>query len=162
MKLLNKNSLWLTLDNVNQALFNDVKINLSEKTEIAKWISGRQGLPGSYWYMFGPTPYDFKGIKLFTGDEITSRAGIGHILGEEACTVLHKLNVKSSYTALERAEDGLTKALKNAKNRGHDSYGWYCCGRCTAVYWRNLSAEGADKNKKLLIAGIKKVIEVFK
>ena len=155
MNILNKNSLSETLDNLNQVFFDDIKLSISERTKIAKWIASRQGLAGSYWNMFAPTPSDLKGIKLFTSENVTTRAGISHILGEEACHVLFKLNVKSTFPEIQNAEDGLKKAIKNAIEKGYESYGWYCCGKCSAAYWRNLSAEGVDRNKKILKAGIK-------
>ncbi len=155
MKILNQKSLSETINNLNQVFLDNIKIPTVEKKQIAKWISGRQGLPGSYWNMFAPTPIDYKGIKLFTGEDITTRAGISHILGEESCRALYMLNIKDSFDAVDRAQTGLKLAINNAKEKGYESNGYFCCGKCTVAYWRNLSAEDIDKNSKLLRAGLK-------
>ncbi len=65
------------------------------------------------------------------------------------------LNVKDTFPALENAQKGLRSALKRANEKGFQSYGYYCCCKCSVAYWRNLSAEGVDKNKKKLKAGLK-------
>ena len=44
--------------------------------------------------MFSPTNEDYpEGVRLFTGERISSRVGTGHILGEEACRALLLLDV---------------------------------------------------------------------
>ena len=154
MKLLNQNSLSTTLDNLNQLFFDNVPIPVSEKKSVAKWIAGRQGLPGSYWKMFAPTASDFKGIKLFTGEFVNTRAGLSHILGEESCRALNTLGVNETMESVEAAQKGLQSAIKHCREVGYESYGYYCCGKCTAAYWRNLSS-GEGQNRILLKAGMK-------
>ena len=85
MNLLDRNSLGRTIDAVNDALFFRQCIPEPESRQVADWLAARQGLPGSYSGMFAPTASDFeKGIRLYTGERITSGAATGHILGEEA------------------------------------------------------------------------------
>ena len=44
--------------------------------------------------MFDPTNEDYtQGVRLFTGERISSRVATGHILEEEACRALLLLNV---------------------------------------------------------------------
>jgi hypothetical protein len=155
MNIINQNSLSSTLDNLNHHFFENIKLSASEKKNVAKWISQRQGLSGSYWNMFAPTSSDFNGIKLFTGELVNTRAGISHILGEESCRALYLLGISDSFDSLEEALKGLKSAIKNCRDKGYESYGYYCCGKCTAAYWRNLSAADMDKNKILLKAGMK-------
>lgn len=154
MKLINQNSLSITLDNLNQLFFDNVPIPVSEKKSVAKWIAGRQGLPGSYWNMFAPTTSDFKGIKLFTGEIVNTRAGLSHILGEESCRALYLLGIKESNEALKAAQLGLKSAMKNCRDKVYETYGYYCCGKCTAAYWRNLSSQENGHNHVLLKAGM--------
>ena len=154
MRIVNKNSLAITLDNLNQIFFDNKKLPAGESKSVARWIAKRQGLPGSYWNMFAPTSQDLKGIKLFTGEIVKSNAGISHFLGEDACHALYKLKVKDTFYAIVKAKKGLDAAIQNTKNKGHRYYGFYCCGKCSVAYWRNLIAEGVDKNKNLLRAGI--------
>jgi hypothetical protein len=155
-EIINEYSLSATLDNLNQIFFDKGKLSVPQKTEITKWISGRQGLKGSYWNMFAPTEADYRGIRLFTGEPLTSGASIGHILGEEASRALYLLGQdRRTNDRLRNAQSGLNEAVKRSHERGFYSEGYYCCGKCTVAYWRNLSAENADKNEKLLRAGVK-------
>jgi hypothetical protein len=94
--------------------------------------------------MFAPTAFDFaKGIRLFTGERITSSAAIGHILGEEASRALILL---ASDTAAVKC--AMRKAKKGMQTRLHASVienrGFYCCGTCTASLWRHLVVKGLD------------------
>jgi len=82
MNLLHENSLGKTLDAINDALFFEKQIPQEEARRTARWIAGRQGLPTSYAGMFAPTNEDYtEGVRLFTGERISSRVGTGHILG---------------------------------------------------------------------------------
>ena len=107
MNLLHENSLGKTLDAINDALFFEKQIPQEEARRTARWIAGRQGLPTSYAGMFAPTNEDYKeGVRLFTGERISSRVGTGHILGEEACRALLLLNV-----GLGDVENALDQAM---------------------------------------------------
>jgi len=95
MKYIHQNSLAETIDSISEALFFGRDISRSEKEAAGKWLAARQGLPGSYANMFAPAKLDLqKGIRLFTGEQVYTRAGISHILGQETCRVLAKLNLK--------------------------------------------------------------------
>ena len=98
MKIIDSNSLYKTLDNLNQRFLNNEQLTLKERTEVAHWISGRQGLKGTYAGMPAPSEIDFRGIKLFTGEYINSIASIGHILGEESLRALYLLNINDDRT----------------------------------------------------------------
>src|SRR5678816_299998 len=100
------------------------------------WIASR---PPGYAGMPRPTDHDFcEGIELFTGEIVTSNAGIAHVLGEEACRTLILLGVRTAPVrrTLERATAGILARLG-----GNDS-GIYCCGRCSAALWRRMAAGG--------------------
>jgi len=95
-----------TCNAVGDALFFYTSIPGTDARDAAEWIAGRQGLPGSYAGMFAPTERDMRnGIRLFTGERITSGAATRHITGEEACRTLLLLNSDSSRVraALDRA-----------------------------------------------------------
>ncbi len=156
MKIINKSSLSITLDNLNQVFFDGKKLSAPEKKKASEWIASRQGLPGSYWYMFGPTISDYNGIRLFTGELISSRAGVGHFLGEESLRTLYMLGVKDKAVvgAITKATNGLKMAIKRFSKNNYPE-GTYCCSKCSVAYWRNLSAEGVEKNRKLLNSGLK-------
>lgn len=157
MEIVNKNSLYKTLDNLNQLFLDKTIIPSSKKTEAAHWIAGRHGLKGSYANMFAPTEIDFKGIKLFTGDKLTSRASIAHILGEESLRALYLLKVDDAKTkkAISESKAGIERAANSTGNLEKMAYGTFCCGKCTAALWRNVSAEGNSKNAKFFDSGIK-------
>jgi hypothetical protein len=117
--LLHAQSLAGTLDAVGDALFFGRRIPRTEARRVAGWLAGRQGLPGSYAGMFAPTRRDFAhGIRLFTGERISSGAATGHILGEEACRVLLLLDadVPEARAALARASRSMDKRLGQSES----------------------------------------------
>ena len=162
MDILNQDSLAETLDAVNEALLQGRPPAKSQRAKTAKWLASRQGLPGSYAGMFAPTDADrANGIRLFTGERITTRAATGHILGEETCRALILLDVDSPgvRSALELATEGMTERLNEAKawDAWRQRPGEYCCGPCTCSLWRHFAAgglRGADP-ERWLAAGIK-------
>jgi hypothetical protein len=155
MKLINQNSLALTLDAVNDTLFLKRPLSKSTRVQVAKWIASRQGMPGSYANMFAPTRRDFQnGLVLFTGEKISSRAGLSHILGQESCRILILLDVKSAdiKMALERATAGFMDRMKQYVM---DKEGTYCCATCSCALWRHLSAGGLENGEQILTNGIR-------
>jgi hypothetical protein len=113
MRLLNSRSLAGTIDATSDALFFGKRIPAAEARRVARWLAGRRGLPGSYAGMFAPTARDFaNGIRLFTGERISSGAATGHILGEEACRVLLLLDAD-----VEEASEELARAMRSMDRR---------------------------------------------
>jgi hypothetical protein len=111
MEIINENSLSQTLDALNEAFFDKKPLADKEKLEAARWLAGRQGLPGSYFGLIAPTEQDLSHeIRLFTGESIRSGAATSHILGEEACRMLILLNVsdKEVRDAFSRASSSIT------------------------------------------------------
>jgi hypothetical protein len=156
MKVLYVSSLSRTLDALNEVFFAGRSLPRSERVEVAKWITGRQGRPGSYADMFAPTPTDYRdGIRLFTGERILSGAATGHILGEEACRALILLNVPLAKVrdALNRATLGITRRLELAEASG-TARGVYCCGTCTCSLWRHLAVGGIKNSERRLASGV--------
>lgn len=114
MDLLDTTSLANTVDAVNEAIFFSHTIPKREARRVAKWLAARQNLPGSYEGMFAPTVKDYRdGIRLFTGERITSGAATGHILGEETCRALLLLDidVEEAQAALQRATHSMDQRL---------------------------------------------------
>ena len=125
MGLLDTGSLANTIDAVNDALFFGRRIPKNETRRVALWLAGRQGLSESYAGMFAPTSRDYAdGIRLFTGERITSGAATAHILGEEACRALLLLDadIEQARLALGRAtrsmDDRLRQSESERGNRG--------------------------------------------
>ena len=157
MKLLYTKSLANTLDAINEVFFMEDSLASAEKKGLVRWLAGRQGLPGAYRGMFAPTHMDYRrGIKLFTGEKVTSGAAIGHILGEEASRALIMLNGSSSEAraALKKSNKGMVKALTSCETPTRVR-GFYCCGTCTAALWRHLAVGGLSKSKQRLAAGLR-------
>jgi hypothetical protein len=157
MKLVYKSSLAETVDAVNEALFFGKNISNEQKKEIALWLASRQGERGTYAGMIAPTEQDFEtGIRVFTGEPMTTRAGTSHILGEESSRIIFKLGFKNKVvsTAIIESNKGFEKVMNKALGMGHYE-GVYCCGPCTAAYWRNLAAGGLKNQKKRLEMGMK-------
>ena len=154
--LIDRTSLSQTVDAVNAAHVAGRTLTAGERAEVARWIAGRQGLPGAYADTFAGFPSErSKGIVLFTGERITS-ASARHILGEEASRALRQLHVHDPNVtrALERADSGLMKCLERAEKdpRGGNP-GLFCCGKCSVGVWRNLLAGGLDRQEERLRRG---------
>jgi hypothetical protein len=154
--LINRASLSETLDAINAAHFDGRKVAADERGEAARWIVGRQGLPGAYADTFAGFPSErSKGIVLFTGERIAS-ASARHILGEEASRALRHLRVRNPQVtrALEGADSGLMRCLERAAaDPRHSNPGLYCCGKCSVGLWRNLLAGGLDRREERLRRG---------
>ena len=119
MKLIDKRSLAHTIDLVGDELFFGRPIPTRDARRVAGWLAGRGGLPRSYAGMFAPTARDFAGgIRLFTGERISSGAAVGHILGEEACRTLLLLDadVPEARAALARATRLMDKRLTESES----------------------------------------------
>ena len=157
MKLIYPASLAKTLDAVNEALFLGRTLNAADRALAARWIAARQGLPGAYADMFAPTNADFgNGIRVFTGERIGTRAGTAHILGEEASRALILLDSsdRTVRETLARAGAGMNARLEDTEARGH-RVGAYCCGTCSAAFWRHLAVGGLAHPDRWLGAGMK-------
>jgi hypothetical protein len=155
VKLVRENSLSDTLDNINEVFFYQRPLSKSDREEAAKWFASRRGKQGAYASMFAPTEHDFsKGVKLFTGETVSSYAAIGHILGEEASRALILLKSKDTEVqdTLKSATEGM---LKRIDEYGPKNRGFYCCGICSASLWRHLAVNGLDHSEKRLLNGIK-------
>jgi hypothetical protein len=154
--MINRASVSETLDAVNDAFYAGRTLPAVERGRIARWIAGRQGLPGAYADTFAGFPSErSKGIVLFTGERIAS-ASARHILGEEASRAVRQLRVRDPEVtrALERAEDGLMRCLaRAAADPRNDNPGLYCCGKCSVGLWRNLLAGGLDRHDERLRRG---------
>jgi hypothetical protein len=155
--VVNRTSLSKTVDAANAAHFHSHAVTATERARIARWIAGRQGLPGAYAGTFAGFPSErSKGIVLFTGERITS-ASARHILGEEASRVLRLLDVQDPIVAraLGLADDGLMQCLaRAARGPRSDNPGLFCCGKCSVGLWRNLLSGGLTRREERLQRGV--------
>ena len=154
--MINRSSLSRTVEAINAAHFAGRALAAAERGQAARWIAGRQGLPGAYGETFAGFPAErSKGLVLFTGERIAS-ASARHILGEEASRALRQLRVRDPNVtrALERADHGLMRCLERAAEDPRNSNpGLYCCGKCSVGLWRNLLAGGLDRRDERLRRG---------
>src|SRR5215471_11822749 len=154
--LIHAASLSQTVDAVSAAYFDGRTLAAAERGRAARWIAGRQGLPGAYGDMFAGFPSErSKGVVLFTGERIAS-ASARHILGEEAARALRLLRVRDRGVgrALASADEGMMRCLVRASQgpRG-DNPGLFCCGKCSVGLWRNLLSGGLDRREERLRRG---------
>jgi hypothetical protein len=157
MNLISVNSLSTTLDNINDRFLKDIKFSASEKKQVLDYITSRHAAAGSYRNMFAPTDKDYSQvIKLFTGEPLTTRASKAHILSEECCRILKTLNVnnKAASIAFVESMKDLKDAVNSSKVLNKYAEGTYCCAKCTAAYWRNLSSD-LKHNKTEITNGLK-------
>jgi hypothetical protein len=148
----------LTLDAVDDAFFHGRALSKSDKEETAQWIAGRYGLPFSYAGMFAPCPMDYgAGIRVYTGERVSSGESIGHILGEEACRALVLLDVRAKNVreVLKKATQGMMgRLLLPSGKPDMRHWGMYCCGVCSGAYWRHLAVGGLQDSEARLAAAI--------
>lgn len=140
-KLVDHSSLSATLDAANEMRFQGMPLTGSQTRELLSWLDGRCGKPGSYEGMPAPTESDFAaGIRTFTGETVTTGAGIAHLLGEEACRLLCLLarDADEARTVHEKASRGMVARL----TAGTADNGIYCCGKCSVALWRHVAAGG--------------------
>lgn len=157
MTLLNKQSLAVTVDNVNDALFYGKKIPKKEAGDVIEWVSTRIDTEYSYSRSFGVTRKDMiSKVYTFTGERISSCVSMRHIMAEEACRVLIQLSdiTGIKVNALESSNAEFMKCLKESESAGKP-IGTYCCGPCTVGLWRQLAAGGLPEYSKNLPEGIK-------
>ena len=156
--LINRTSLSQTVDAINTAHFDGAGLTTAERGQAARWIAGRQGLPGAYGGTFAGFPSErSNGIVLFTGERIAS-ASARHILGEEASRVLRLLRVRDRGVtrALDAADEGMMRCLaRAAEDPRKRNPGLFCCGKCTVGFWRNLLAGGLDRREERLQHGVR-------
>ena len=154
--LISRTSLSQTVDALNAAQFEGRSLPATERTQVARWIAGRQGLPGAYGGTFAGFPSErSRGIVLFTGEHITS-ASARHILGEETSRALRLLRQRDGgvTTALEAADEGLMRCLaRAAEDPRKRNPGLFCCGKCSVGLWRNLLSGGLDRCEERLQRG---------
>jgi hypothetical protein len=150
------NSLWGTVDQINHSYYFRETIPTKRKRELASWIADRIQEEGGYNGLFAPTNHDYENtVRTFTGEPVTSRAGKAHLLGEEALHSLVLLNVHNTH---------VDKAKEVAINIIHDIVlqnevegkwcGFFCCGKCTVSYWRNLIHESIPFSRPRLMKGL--------
>ncbi len=147
---LDRESLWKTLDSINEDCLFGKEIPQKDKIDASRWIASRQGLKGSYYNMFAPTQKDYEEARTFTGEKIASRAATAHILSEEALRCIARLGVqdKEVKSAYKIADEDMVKRL------GETVYGKYCCGTCSVAFWRNLVTGGFTRQEERLKAGM--------
>jgi len=139
------------IDALDDAWFRGKPLPPGLQRRAANWIVERCGAHGGYVEgMAAPTHRDLsRGIQLFTGERIRTGAGTRHILGEESCRALCRLQRAAPEvgSALGRANRSMTRRLGRAE-------GFYCCGACTVALWRHLAAGGLDHSRRRLAAGM--------
>ena len=154
MKILNNDSLILTVDRFNEAVFREDDWR-NEADSIVAWVSGQLG--GGYWGSFAMTENDWKRpFHLFTGEKITTRAGRSHVIAQETNRMLEIIEKElgSSIEAKEISEERLAKRIFENEQSIALPTGDYCCGTCSVSLWRCLESGGYPQYAKALENGI--------
>jgi hypothetical protein len=155
MQLLNRSSLYKTVDNVNEALFYGKKITKTDAKNVINWMSSRHDTEYSYNRSFGLTGKDMNsGIYTYTGERLVS-ASMRHIMAEESARVVLQLSriTGSKPNTLESTDERFYKMLEASEAAGKP-IGTFCCGACTIGLWRYLNAGGLPKYQKYISDGI--------
>ncbi len=136
--ILHTDSLALTLWELEHIRLNSSKPDPQKIDEAIDWIIQRQKEPGRYGLGFAaPTEKDYISSRLPTGEKMHSRAGIAHLLGEEAFWALSKWRGPEKNSIRK----GLIGMLGRARRfRAASDRGSYCCTTCSLALWRALIA----------------------
>ena len=140
--IIHHNSLSMTLDVVNEALFNGRPLSKAEKEKAAGWIAGRQVEVGKQAGLFAPTEDDYQeGVRLFTGERLRTKLAARNILTAEAARALVLLDMGED--VLERTNRWLLKqCFASACTVGE-------CAHSTVGLMRYLTVGGLDSEKRL-------------
>jgi hypothetical protein len=158
--LVNPESLAETIISVADAYLHKRTLSDTKKLDAARWIADRQHMDDAYRpYMFAPTFADItNGARTVTGERLTSRAGIRHILGEEACRALILLASDDRCV-----QDALQSSIANMKWLHSDgpeaSLGWYCCCTCSVSLWRLVAVSNLPNREQHLDIGMERLRE---
>lgn len=155
MSLLNRSSLYKTVDNVNEALFYGKKITKATAKEIVSWISSRLDTEYSYNKSYGLTGKDMRSdVFTFTGERLFS-ASMRHIMAEESARVVLQLSKIAGLkpASLKSTDEQFYKMLKASDEAGKPA-GTFCCGACTIGLWRYLNAGGLPQYQQYFSDGL--------
>lgn len=87
--MINPQSLAKTLDAINEGFFYDHQFSASQIEETAQWLCKRQIRTGKKVGLFAPTAVDYReGVKLFTGERLTTKLATDNILSQETARAL--------------------------------------------------------------------------
>ena len=141
-------TLW-RLEEVCLGFRADPQANVDEALD---WVLSRQGLEGSYYGLFLPTPEDLeRGLQLPTGERMHTTAAAKHILGEEALRT--SLVWKRDRTPQVRQA---LKGLETIVDRGGKT-GRYCCYTCTIAFLRTLVTTAMSGKDEIVQKGLDRI-----
>ena len=153
-KILVSGSLQETLWRLEEAHQGFRGKSAGDVREALEWVLSRQGLPGSYCSMFLPTSQDVsQGVRLLTGERVSSVAATKHILSEEALRTMIVWSQESS-GAVKRVLKGFNLFIERGGKSGN-----YCCYNCTVAFLRTLAVvkpNGWDQILERGLNGIRK------
>ncbi len=141
--IIHHNRLSVTLDAVNEALFNGRSMSKAEREKAARCITGRQIEVGKQAGLFAPTEDDYRaGVRLFTGERLRTKLATRNILTAEAARALTLFGMGEDI--LERTNCWLLEqCFSSACTVGE-------CAHSTASLMRYLAVGGlADSEKRL-------------
>ena len=148
-KILVSGSLQETLWRLEEVRQGFRRKSVADVREALEWVLSRQGLQGSYCSLFLPTSQDLsQGVRLLTGERVSSSAATRHVLGEEALrtAIVWKMGASS---AVKQALNGFNQIL----DRGARS-GSYCCYNCTIAFLRTLTVAKPNEWNQILEKGL--------
>ena len=148
-KILVSESLQETLWRLEEVRQGFRSKSTADVREALEWVLSRQGLQGSYCNLFLPTSQDLsQGVRLLTGERLSSSAATRHVLGEEALrtAIVHRMGGSS---AVKQALKGFNQIL----DRGARS-GSYCCYNCTVAFLRALTVVKPNEWNQILEKGV--------
>jgi len=154
--MIDVNSLAVTLDGVNEALFESRPLAIGETDNLTRWLASRQWQSGNYAGLFAPTETDYQaGVRLFTGERLRTQLATRNVLTAEAARALFLLDLPAVWREVwQQAEQRLLR----------EGFAAQLCvtGECahSGVAWmRYLAASGRDDREERLMAHLRVLAE---
>ena len=156
MIILNTRSLISTIDALNEAVLRRLPWE-DEAERLSAWLADRLGKPGGYAGSFALTEGDWnREFRLFTGERITTKVARAHIIAEEAIralAIIHRVTGREC-PALTESAASLADRIFHHEGSTVVQDGIYCCGRCSAAFWRCMAAGGYGPQQQTLSQGL--------
>jgi hypothetical protein len=141
-RLLDTTSLATTLWNLEEARLAGETAATPRVAQALEWVVDRHHQPRAYaGLLFAPTAIDLNELRAIPTGEGggLGKAGVTHILGEEAVRCLELWGVRDGWDR-DEVVDHICRKFRSNPSHGKVRPGYFCCLRCSVARWRAIAA----------------------